>query len=223
MYTRKRIPNYTKDVFLLFVVKSKCDHLQQRIAIRQTWGNEHNLRGVSIKTVFVLGTPVNGSLHFIRNEIKRYNDIILMDFHDTYFNNTLKTSTAFNWISEFCPYARFIVLIDDDFFVSLNTLISYLYTLLVDNRKYLYMGRLYEGYEPHRNASSKWYVPVSEYPWPKYPPFIAAGTVIMTMDFVSDVRTAMQYTKPFRLDDVYLAIVEYKLGVTPIHNADIYE
>ncbi|XP_069125597.1 lactosylceramide 1,3-N-acetyl-beta-D-glucosaminyltransferase-like [Argopecten irradians] len=167
--------------------------------------------------------PVNGSLHFIRNEIKRYNDIILMDFHDTYFNNTLKTSTAFNWISEFCPYARFIVLIDDDFFVSLNTLISYLYTLLVDNRKYLYMGRLYEGYEPHRNASSKWYVPVSEYPWPKYPPFIAAGTVIMTMDFVSDVRTAMQYTKPFRLDDVYLAIVAYKLGVTPIHNADMYE
>ncbi|XP_069128546.1 beta-1,3-galactosyltransferase 1-like [Argopecten irradians] len=220
--TSAKFQNHMEDVFLLFVVKSKYDNLQQRIAIRQTWGNMKYLKDVTVKTVFVLGTPVYGSFDYIWDEIKQFNDIILMDFHDTYFNNTLKTSTLFNWVHEFCPKAHFIVSIDDDIFVSLKTLVRYLNQLPPKHRTNLYMGRLFDGYEPHRSNASKWHVPVSEYPWTKYPPFIAGGTVIMTMDFVSDVQIAMRHTKHFRLDDVYLAIIAYKLGVKPVQDTGIY-
>ncbi|XP_060068677.1 beta-1,3-galactosyltransferase 1-like [Ylistrum balloti] len=212
----------TNDVFLLFVVKSKSDHWSARKAIRETWGNESYLTKFTIKTVFILGTPVSQSLIPIWKEIKQFDDIILMDFQDTYFNNTLKTSTAFNWVPEFCFNARFVMLVDDDIYVSLKTLVLFLDQLPVSKRVQLYMGRTYSGFKPHRNVTSKWHVPVSEYQWDTYPPFVAAGTVIMTMDFVSDVRTAMRYTKPFRLDDIYLAILAYKLGVAPVTNVNVY-
>ncbi|XP_033739152.1 beta-1,3-galactosyltransferase 1-like [Pecten maximus] len=217
------LQNHTKDVFVVFLVKSKSSHWQQRNAIRQTWGNEHYFNNIYIRTVFVLGTPVNESLNPIWDEIKQFNDIILMDFHDTYFNNTLKTSTSLNWVPEFCPKARFVVLVDDDIYVSLKTLVLFLNRLPAGRRIKLYMGRIYDGYQPHRNTKSKWFVPMSEYPWDTYPPFVAAGTVIMTMDFVSDVRTALPYTKLFRLDDVYLGIIAYKLGVSPVHSSNVYE
>ncbi|XP_021375660.1 lactosylceramide 1,3-N-acetyl-beta-D-glucosaminyltransferase-like [Mizuhopecten yessoensis] len=216
---------HTGDIFLLFVVKSKNDHFDQRNAIRETWGNELYLKKFIIKTVFILGTPVNESLESLNpiwKEIKQFNDIILMDFHDTYFNNTLKTSTSFNWVPEFCPQARFVVLVDDDIYVSLETLVIYLEHLPLRKHAQLYMGQTYMGYKPHRNSTSKWYVPVSEYPWDAYPSFISAGTVIMTMDFVKDVRIAMRYTKLFRLDDIYLAILAYKLGVVPVTNKNVY-
>ncbi|OWF39747.1 Beta-1,3-galactosyltransferase 1 [Mizuhopecten yessoensis] len=213
---------HTGDIFLLFVVKSKNDHFDQRNAIRETWGNELYLKKFIIKTVFILGTPVNESLKPIWSEIKQFNDIILMDFHDTYFNNTLKTSTSFNWVPEFCPQARFVVLVDDDIYVSLETLVRYLDQLPLSKRFQLYMGQTYIVYKPHRNSTSKWYVPVSEYPWDAYPSFISAGTVIMTMDFVKDVRIAMRYTELFRLDDIYLAILAYKLDVVPVTNKNVY-
>ncbi|OWF39745.1 Beta-1,3-galactosyltransferase 1 [Mizuhopecten yessoensis] len=207
---------HTGDIFLLFVVKSKNDHFDQRDAIRETWGNELYLKKFIIKTVFILGTPVNESLKPTWSEIKEFNDIILMDFHDTYFNNTLKTSTSFNWVPEFCPQAQFVVLVDDDIYVSLETLVMYLDRLPEGNRVNLYAGRAFLNVNPYRNTTSKWYVPVSEYPWNTYPPFVTAGTVIMTMDFVSDVRIAMRYTKPFRLDDIYVALIAHSLGVVPL-------
>jgi len=209
---------------VLFMVKSAFENRQRRDVIRHTWGNEtyHYNNGIDIRTVFTLGLSSNDSKSNIREEFDIYGDIIQANFIDRYFNNTLKTISNINWASKYCQRAKYVVLLDDDFFVNPQNLIKMLDGLPIKNRTGLYMGQLFEGYEPHRDPKSKWFVSETEYPLKKYPPFISAGTIILSWDVVLKLQDAMQYVKPYRLDDIYVAIVAQKLTIQPLSHPDIF-
>lgn len=100
---------------LLFVIKSARPHSEQRLAIRQTWGNEKRFSDISIRTVFLLGTASHSndesaeSELLIEEEDAKYGDIVQADFVDVYGNNTLKTMSGLKWVVEHCPHARYVV------------------------------------------------------------------------------------------------------------------
>ncbi|XP_033747706.1 beta-1,3-galactosyltransferase brn-like [Pecten maximus] len=202
-------------VFILFMVKSAYGNRRYRDAIRQTWGREGYLRYFNIKTVFTVGVPKDRSqIERIKNESDLVKDILQVDHIDSYFNNTLKMMAEFKWVVKFCQNVKYVVFIDDDYFVSPESLVSMLeYSQNVRDTKLLYMGHKVSKSKPIRDKRNKWYVSHSEYPYDMYPDFINAGTIIMSMEFVIDAQIAMMYTKLFRLDDIFLSIVAKKLQV----------
>lgn len=81
--------------------------------------------------------------------------------------------------------------------------------------------RLFAGFvfmsSPHRHKSSKWYVPLSEYPYHLWPPYVTAGAYILSRQALIDMYYTSLYTKHFRLDDIFLGLVAKKANIEPFH------
>ncbi|OWF49234.1 beta-1,3-galactosyltransferase brn-like [Mizuhopecten yessoensis] len=214
------------DIFLLFLVKSSVRHFDRRDSIRSTWGKEGPTSSTfQYKTIFLVGMPRENDDHRIhktlQDEINRHNDVLQMTFRDDYYNNTQKTVGGIHWAVKHCGHAQFVVFMDDDFYVATPFLIAFLDPLSAKQHETLFMGNLHED-APERNEYGKWFISYEDYPFNRYPPFISAGAMLISMHFLKDIQIAIPYTKNFLFDDVFLAIVVFKLGVYPQHNSNIY-
>jgi len=126
------------EIRLIILVKSAGMNFKKRAAVRSTWGNPRRFSDVSIKTIFLLGRVGNpreltGALdgklrpmaYTITAESSKYKDMVLGDFRDTYYNNTLKTLLGLRWLVEICPNFRFAYFVDDDMYVSVKNLLKF--------------------------------------------------------------------------------------------------
>jgi len=209
-------PRDFNENFLILMVKSRYENHIQRQTIRRTWGNETYLKELQLRIVFVLGQPSNGVDDRVAKEISRYGDILQLTIDDTYFNNTFKTIATFHWLSKYCSLTtKYVMLVDDDYYVSPEGLVNMLLELPKKQTSQLYMGTAYESAKPHRIKKDSFYVSDSEYPYELYPPFTPAGSTVLSMDFVQDVQIAMHLVLPFVFDDVYIGIIAYFLKISP--------
>ncbi len=85
---------------------------------------------------------------------------------------------------------------------------------------------LFAGYvfqtAPHRHKPGKFYVPLDEYPFHLWPPYVTAGGYVLSRSALIDFYYGSYFVKKFRFDDVYLGIVAKKLGVEPFHCQEFY-
>lgn len=207
---------------LMIVVKSKISNFDRRNAIRNSWGFERRFSDVLIRTVFSLG--IDEETHdggrsetqkLVDMEAERYRDIIQFNFIDAYFNNTVKTVNGIRWCKENCIRSKFYLFVDDDFYVSMKNILSYLRNpinypeyleeykeqLRKINQRRLHGAKpngsiemvtrnllnlnmelppdvkLFAGFvfnsTPHRHKSSKWYVPLEEYEYDRWPTYVS--------------------------------------------------
>ncbi|XP_033210340.1 beta-1,3-galactosyltransferase brn [Belonocnema kinseyi] len=81
--------------------------------------------------------------------------------------------------------------------------------------------RLYSGFvfvsAPHRHKTSKWYVSLEEYPYHLWPPYVTAGSYILSKEALLDMYYTSFYTKHFRFDDIFLGLVAKKADIEPFH------
>ncbi len=214
-------------IFLLVLVKSKFNHFQNRDVIRRTWGNESLAMGLAktrLKTVFLLGNvpatlPGRSNIRDrLKAESLQHEDLVQQDFLDAYFNNTLKMKMGYHWALTYCPSAEFLAFLDDDYFVDTPNLIKALQTNISHSEySHVVAGFVLRYDSVKRHRSSKWYVSPTEYRYNTYPPFAIAGSVFLHRCAARRLFTGMRFTKPFRLDDVYLAINAWKLGIEMRH------
>ncbi|XP_061169107.1 beta-1,3-galactosyltransferase 5-like [Saccostrea echinata] len=198
-----------KKLSLVILTKSKASNFEMRNAIRKTWGH---MTDSDITIVFMLG-HIAGLEAKIRNESDSYTDIVQEDFIDSYKNNTLKTTMAFNWAAEFCPNADFILYVDDDVFVNLENVKKYIERK--ERRRGLLAGQLLRFSTPYRDEDSKWFVSWKEYPFDKYPPYLGGFFILTSQDVTSYFSIAIPYIKAIPIDDAYLGIVAAKLNIMP--------
>lgn len=214
------------EILLVFLVKSAMENFDRRKIIRETWGDEDHLEYANVKRVFLLGMPQNNRslTRKIIAENEKYQDIVQINFLDGYYNNTLKTVGAINWVTSACSSAKYALFVDDDYFVASDALVSYIKTIPKKQARYLYMGFVNNQTPARRPVGeyAKWYIPYSEYPFTKYPPFVSAGAILMSMEFLTDVQIAIPYTQHFRFDDVFIGFVVYKLKVKPQQNDNFW-
>lgn len=113
---------------LVYLIKSSIYNFNRRKAIRNTWGFENRFSDVPIRTLFFLGiSPNDRSVQaLVKQEQDEFNDIVQLNFTDSYFNNTIKTMSAFKWVTEHCPDAQFYFFSDDDMYVSAKNVLRFL-------------------------------------------------------------------------------------------------
>ncbi|XP_069128315.1 uncharacterized protein [Argopecten irradians] len=220
--------NVKSKVFLLFIVKTKTDNFLKRKSIRKTWGDQ--VRFPNIRTVFSVGLPKSShTMKKLKLESVTYKDILLMDYMDTYYNLTLKTTSGINWAVAHCSSAEFVVSVDDDMYVATDFLLKHLEDLPQKQADRLYLGHVYENTAPVREHNydeytQKWIVDEEEYAFRTYPDYVFGGFIVMSMRTVVEIYTIIPYTKPIAMEDVYVGILASRLGIVPTDTdlVDVY-
>jgi len=115
-------------VFLLVYVHTSPENQKRRITIRETWARRSLFEEVRI--VFMMGvTNKTENQDMIKLESNLYNDIVQVNFFDSYRNLTYKGIMAMKWISTYCNHAKYILKTDDDIVTNTFKLLRYLKSL----------------------------------------------------------------------------------------------
>jgi hypothetical protein len=125
---------------VLILVKSAIGNMDNRDVIRKTY--QKSPIGVASKVFFFVGRSSDSEEILIQKESREFQDIVQIDFMDSYFNNTIKTMVEMRWAVEECPQFQYALLVDDDYFVSVKNLYKFAKEHDTDQH-----GKLYAGYK----------------------------------------------------------------------------
>ncbi|XP_046405932.1 beta-1,3-galactosyltransferase 5-like [Ischnura elegans] len=200
---------------LLVLVTSAPRHADARMAIRQTWGHYGVRRDMSIG--FLVANPKdNETVRQLEAESALYSDIIRAKFVDSYVNLTLKTISMFEWVDTYCPKVHFVLKTDDDMFINVPRLLSFINKHSGDKRT-IY-GRLAKKWKPIRNKKSKYYVSPQQYKPAVFPDFTTGPAYLLTSDTIHDLYVTTLNRTYLHLEDVYTTgIVAQDLKIKRVH------
>lgn len=209
------ICHQAQNASLIIVVKSAAPHFELRNVLRNTWIPK--AKGNNFAVVFALGYNKLVQQQVLQENAKN-RDIIQEDFTDSYLNNTYKTIMSFNWVVEHCSHIEHVYFDDDDMFLHIDNLASYLKVQQNKTDKNLFSGSMAIKGKPVRNPSSKWYISWERYPFDYWPPYVGGSSMIAHMAIIKDMQKIFPYVLPLNFDDVYLGIILRKLHVKPTNN-----
>ena len=124
---------FSEKLKLVLLCKSSVNAFEKRTSVRETWKTFDHTHPVKI--VFVLGLPPpvdqTGELQkSVENESRQHGDILQEGFVDTYQNLTLKAMFALKFsINSLQNKTDWIMLVDDDSYVNIPLLLSFLKTV----------------------------------------------------------------------------------------------
>ncbi|MEE6487811.1 hypothetical protein FKM82_015041 [Ascaphus truei] len=211
----------SKAVFLLLAIKSSPGNYERRAIIRQTWGVEETYRGAQVRRIFLAGIPKEPKeekrmRQLLTIESRTYGDILQWDFHDTFFNLTLKQVLFHQWLEDSCPGTHFIFNGDDDVFVNTFNVVTYLQGLGEGGGDHhLFVGQLIANVGPIRESWSKYYVPVQVTTSDSYPMYCGGGGILMSGYTARVIYHKSLGIQLFPIDDVYLGMCLAKAGLVP--------
>ncbi|XP_073507044.1 beta-1,3-galactosyltransferase 1-like [Phyllobates terribilis] len=203
--------------FLVIMVLVECQDLESRQIIRETWGNE-SLYDVKVVRIFLVGLPriaTERVQDLLEEESATFGDIIQQDFMDTYYNLTLKTLMALEWVTKFCTSASYVMKIDNDMFLNVDYLIHNVLYPHVPVRTNYFTGALVLNARPFRNKASKWYVPKEIYPNNTYPPYCSGPGYVFSADMAAKIYNVAQEIRVIPMEDAFLGICLYELHIPP--------
>ncbi|CAF4070147.1 unnamed protein product [Rotaria sordida] len=221
---------------LIILVKSNCENFQERQAIRMTWAQKNRLLKTNIQLAFVLGTnPHNTS---VEDESAKYGDIIQIDKIDYYYYSSYKMIMMLRWINDYCtsksrrsPHIdlrKYVLFVDDDYYVDLDSLLLYIYSIDEDKemttyeRRTFLTGELIEKSRPRRFINDRWYVSINDYPYDMYPNYISTGCFLMTRYNARLYYIASKYIRLFYFDHVYMGLLSYSMSTNLIANNQLF-
>ncbi|KAM3915665.1 beta-1,3-galactosyltransferase 2-like [Leptodactylus fuscus] len=207
-------PSKCKDEspFLLFIIATVASEVEHRAAIRSTFGNKSLKNGTSIMCLFLLGKNSNQDSNSILEESDKYHDIIQKDFQDTYKNLTIKILMGIEWVSNYCPTAKYVMKTDSDMFVNTERLLDLLGPDQPQKQNY-FTGLVMENLQPQRHIESKWHMPHSLYPDELYPTFCSGTGYVFSGDLAPKILRSSFKAKYVYLEDVFVGICLDREGI----------
>ena len=171
------------DFDILIYIFSGVKNIDQRMAIRASWGNSTLLKA-KVKVVYIVGRSLEkDTQRVVAQESK---DIVQGDFVDNYYGLANKSITAINWIHKYCKTAKVLMKTDDDLAVDMKRIIKLTYRYLTRPRHimcYVWIKSC-----AIRNKRSKFYVSLNEFPGKVYPKFCGGRVYMYTADIVDCVN-----------------------------------
>ncbi|XP_062987480.1 UDP-GlcNAc:betaGal beta-1,3-N-acetylglucosaminyltransferase 7 [Elgaria multicarinata webbii] len=211
----------SSDIYLLIVVKSIITQHDRREAIRRTWGQEKELDGKKIRTLFLLGVASKEDERanyqkLLEYENHIYGDILQWDFLDSFFNLTLKEVHFLKWFDIYCDNIRYVFKGDDDVFVSPGNIVEF----LADQKEGdLFVGDVLFKARPIRKKENKYYIPNALYNKNNYPPYAGGGGFVMDGPLAKKLHRASETLELYPIDDVFLGMCLEVLKVKPVAHA----
>nr|CDS29527.1 beta 13 n galactosyltransferase [Hymenolepis microstoma] len=162
----------------------------------------------------------------IKSEIETYDDILLADYEDTYFNLTWKTVTNLRWLSAFCNKTQgdFFMIIDDDHRMNLSVIHEFMkLTPTSDLRNFIH-GKISYRDMAIRSPTSKFFISPNEVPWNWMSPYPRGMSQLFGADIVDGMAIASAYMRyNYIHEDVFLGLVARRLGITLKNLDNMYE
>ncbi|XP_066453225.1 beta-1,3-galactosyltransferase 2-like [Eleutherodactylus coqui] len=198
--------------FLIVLIATIASEVENRRAIRATFGKKTLINGTSIICMFLLGKDSKQKPKSILEESEKYHDIIQKDFQDTYKNLTIKTLMGIEWVCNYCPTAKYVMKTDSDMFVNIDRLLDLLKSEQAQKQNY-FTGDLMKNNRPIRNKNSKWHMPHSLYPGEFYPTFCTGSGYVFSGDVAAKILRSSFKVKFLYLEDVFVGICLDREGI----------
>lgn len=107
---------------IIILIKFKTSHFSLRNTVRNTWISDFKTYGLEdiFSYYFLLSQDVEHPENMISVEweMEKYQDILLFDLKESYFNVTLKMLAGMNFVLENCKNVKYVYHIDDDTYFS---------------------------------------------------------------------------------------------------------
>ncbi|XP_069125040.1 beta-1,3-galactosyltransferase 5-like isoform X2 [Argopecten irradians] len=199
-----------ESTYLVILVPSIQTNIEERRAIRNSWGSvargnhwpRHHMN-VSIKLVFLFGEdPTMKNNRVAQLESDMYGDVVQADFIDTYANLTRKMLMGLHWVSTRCADAEYVLKADEDTFVNIPILVD----VLKQTRHPAYQGVVLG----HVNAGGivkrlgRWNVKKADYPFPHYPPYTAGNTYVISANIAASLFRTSEFMPYIPIEDAYI-------------------
>lgn len=211
------------NLFLLVLVMSgagRTSFLEQRNAIRSTWlMNTPNLNPLKWKHVFLIGRSndleIDSAIH---REAHYYNDILVFNFTDNYKNLIIKVFSGFRW-AFMQANSRFILKADDDVFVNIPHLISWLNLIGSERAEKFYGGRVYGNGAPVRRQNGTELSNIVSkdcFPEERFPPYSAGPFYVVSWNIIPSLFRGMRKWKVFPVEDAYVGVLANTSDIQPV-------
>lgn len=215
---------FGKDLYLLILVNSNPkseEGRRRRDAIRRTWADCNHLHTLyseskriplkcNCKLVFYVARALENEKNILQ-EARRHNDLLIIDYIDSYSSITQKQMVAFKWAVTVKP--RFIVKADDDVFIHTPRLILELENLS-DPTTY-YGGIILNGTRVVRDKNHRHYISERQYKENLYPPYCKGSMYVFSGNLLPRLVETADIIPYMHVDDAYVGILMYYLGVVP--------
>ncbi|XP_063995601.1 beta-1,3-galactosyltransferase 5-like [Diachasmimorpha longicaudata] len=215
MTIQEKCPNGGEGIDLVIIITSSPSSVKTRTAIRQTWGSFGGR--ADVRVLFILGeTKDTGLETLLQREEKLYGDIIRGKFYDSYLNLTLKTISTLEWFDRYCSGGKFLLKTDDDMFINVPRLISFIEKHKTD-RNVIFGLKLTER-KPIRDKNSKWYVSWEEYKPTVYPDYVIGAAYLLSNDIIHELYETALHQSLLNMEDVFITgVVAGQLGIERVH------
>ncbi|KAF7234072.1 hypothetical protein EG68_12582 [Paragonimus skrjabini miyazakii] len=205
---------------LLIIIRSSPDRWDRRKAIRATWGDPCTYDRLRVRYMFLIGTYAGWNKmrvnQLLQLESNLYGDIAQYDYADGYARLPLKQIAAFTIATKYCSNFPFVFMTDEDFFVHIPNLVSYIEQINTDEYATFIGGYVYNDSSPVRQRLNRYYVPAEVYPNGSYPWFTAGGATLLTTQLIGRLLEELpKLPMRLHLEDVTTGIVLEKLRVKP--------
>ena len=194
---------------IVAICYSVADRILTRDATRSTWGSvvrdgtwigsDKKYKGV--KVYFMLALPSKEMKYTINNitsEFHQHNDLILVDFMESYRNLTLKTLMALKWMKEHCKQAQFMLKVDEDIFVNIPRIWNMLNEDVTDKMMgYVVSGKVYRDEGPYG-------VPITHFPFSYYPRYLSGPIYVISTSLIPKLLQTAEYVPPFSVEDAFV-------------------
>ena len=201
------------ELFLLVLITSgvRSSYVTRRNRVRDTWGNEVNHpASKDWKRVFLLGRTQTTE---ILQEAAVFNDILVLNMTDNYDNLVIKVFSGLLW-SVIHINPRFILKADDDVYVRIPHLISWLENYASDK---LYGGHVIpDGARVNRSVTWKNRVLKDCLAEDVFPPYCSGPFYVISSNILPSVFESVRKWTAFPAEDAYLGILARENGIKPV-------
>ena len=211
--TQPRFEETSQNPFLLVVLTSGVEnsYRTRRNGVRHTWGNEgiHQVSRVW-KRVFVLGKTKDPQLEKeIKQESAIFNDVLVLDIEDNYDNLIIKSYSGLLWgLVHVNP--RFILKADDDVYVRIPYLVSWLDCYATDR---FYGGRVQVG--DVRRASRN-HVARDCMMEDHYARYCSGAFYVVSSNALPLIFQSMHKWTAIPVEDAYMGLLARESGLKPV-------
>ena len=204
-----------KRLLLISFVVIAPNQFEKRELIRKTWANSTLFP--ETRVIFTIGLTNDKLINNkIIEESLKHNDLLQIDFIDSYFNMTIKIISSFYWISTYCSNSKFILRINDDVVVNMFSLVKYLREASKQNATNTMFGNVLNNGIVIRDPHSKFYIKTEEFAKSNYEPYCDGSAYILTQDLARTYYdlALVSHLPPFSvwLEDVYLGMLGHKVN-----------